>query len=447
MRYSTRAEDVDSFRGGLRYIHGVTYTNVFALTIFLYLYLLSPYFDLGGVLIHGGMIAILLFVAAHPAITVRAIQQVPLVLTFIGLCLFCLYNLSVAIFYSDSFSTAFLTYIIQVAIYVLLGFSLALTFVNKSLDMDQALTLVFKIITFVVFLNSVIIILEYMFPPFRNFIESMLYLSETANIDYLTREFRLRGIASGGAANLSLFHGTMLILLQALYIKKKIGFIYFLVSSITIFISLLLIGRTGIVVAIVGIALFHLLSLLMSRKKISIRRILLYTTIVSIVVIAPPVLALLFPENLLAYSITFFYQGVEGVQKEGTTQALLRMINIPDQWEKLLFGVGAHSGDFSLKRTYDLGYMRMFTALGIPVAVLFYIYVAYLAQFVFKMTNYKSFWVVFMVIMFIVEIKEPFIFKGYSARMMWLMIGMGLCYIFFSPVYNKQESQVYDYKV
>lgn len=448
MRYSTKAEDVDSFRGGLRYIHGVTYGSIVMLTLFLYLYLLSPYFELGGLLIHGGMLSIILFMAVHPAIIWRSIQQVPLILTFIGLCLFCIYNLTVAIFYSDSFSTGFVNYVIQVAIYVLLGYSLAFTLISKSLDMDQSLTFCFKIISFVVFVNSVIIILEYLFPTFRNFVESMLYLSEESNIDYLTREFRLRGIASGGAANLSLFHGTILILLQALYIKHKIGFIYFLVASIAIFISLLFIGRTGIVLAVVGIPLFHLMNLLMSRKKVSLRRVLIYVTLLCLVVGIPPVLSLLFPDNLLTYSITFLYQGIEGIQGEGTTNSLLRMINIPDEWEKLLFGVGVHSGDFSLNRSYDLGYMRMLTALGIPVAALFYIYVAYLSHFLFKMTNYKSFWLVFLVIMFIAEIKEPFIFKGYSARLMWLLIGMGLCYAFIPPLRsNEDESDVLDYRV
>jgi hypothetical protein len=80
----------------------------------------------------------------------------------------------------------------------------------------------------------------------------------------------------------------------------------------------------------------------------------------------------------------------------------------------------------------------MFTALGIPLAIVFYLFVAYLAKHVFTITNYKSFWVVFMLIMFIAEYKEPFIFKGYSARMMWMVIGMGLCYRF-SEAYWKAK--------
>ncbi|WP_156085458.1 hypothetical protein [Billgrantia saliphila] len=440
MKYTTKTADVDSFRGGLRYIHGITYTHVCWLTLFLYLYLLSPYFDLRVAVLHGGMLSIVLFLGAHPAIALKAIQQIPLVATFIGLCLFCLYNLVVFIFYTEIFATTFLTYMFQVALYIMLGYVMALSLIIKALDMDQVLTLMFKLVAFVVFVNSIIILVEYNFPPFRNFIESMLYLPENSNIDYLTREFRLRGIASGGAANLSLFHGTVLILLQALYIKRKIGFLYFLAASVTIFTSLLFIGRTGIVVAIIGIVLFHILNFILSKNKLSIRRVLLYATIAATVMSVPPVFAILFPENVLSYSISFLYQGIEGVQKEGTTGALMRMINIPNEWPKLLFGVGVHSGDFDLRGSVDLGYMRMFTALGIPVAIAFYIFVAYLGKCVFSVTHYRSFWLVFMIIMFIAEYKEPFIFKGYSARLMWLVIGVGLCYKFSSLHYFYRKS-------
>ncbi|WP_416137153.1 hypothetical protein ACM26W_11620 [Halomonas sp. HK25] len=390
--------------------------------------------------LHGGVLSIILFLGAHPILTARAFLQLPLVLTFICLCLFFLYNLTVFVFYTEAFNTSFLTYMIQICIYILLGYVLALSFMQNSLDIDQALTICFKLIVFIVFVNSSIIILEYHFPAFRNAVESMLYLSEDSNIDYLTREFRLRGIASGGAANLSLFHGTILVLLQALYLKKKIGFISFVVASVTIFTSLLFIGRTGILVAIAGIALFHIINLLMSRDKLSVRRLIIYVTVSAIVVLVPPVFAMLFPENLLAYSISFFYQGIDGIRQEGTTDALVRMINIPSEWPKLLFGVGAHWGDFDLRRSVDIGYMRMFTALGIPLAVMFYLFVAYLAKHLFTITNYKSFWMVFMLIMFIAEYKEPFIFKGYSARLMWLIIGMGLCYRF-SESYWKPRQQ------
>ncbi|MGQ4880233.1 hypothetical protein ACOJCM_16835 [Billgrantia sp. LNSP4103-1] len=430
MKYTTRTADVDSFRGGLRYIHGITYAHVFWLTLFLYLYLLSPYFDLRAAVLHGGMLSIALFLGTHPAIALKSLQQIPLVSTFIVLCLFCLYNLAVFIFFTDVFATTFLTYMIQVALYILLGHVFALALMKKSLDMDQVLTLCFKLVVFIVFVNSIIIIIEYNSPPFRNFIESMLYLPENSNIDYLTREFRLRGVASGGAANLSLFHGTVLILLQALYIKRKIGFLYFFTASITIFTSLLFIGRTGIVVGIIGIFLFHVINLLFSSNRLSIRRFLLYATIVGLVLAIPSVFAIFFPENVLAYSINFLYQGMEGIEQEGTTDALKRMINIPSEWPKLLFGVGVHSGDFDLRRSVDIGYMRMFTALGIPISAAFYIFVAYLGKGVYNVTHYKSFWIVFMVIMFIAEYKEPFIFKGYSARLMWLVIGIGLCYRF-----------------
>ncbi|WP_234250151.1 hypothetical protein [Billgrantia desiderata] len=431
MRYQTRTEDVDSFRG-LRYIHGVTFFNVSMLTIFLYLYLLSPYFDLRGMMLHGGVLSILLFLLVNLRLVVKALQQESLILIYIFFCLYCLYNLVMITIYSEAFTTSFLMYMIQVCFYLLTGFVLAQYLMRKALDVDQVITLCFKLVSFIVLVNAAIIILEYQFPPFRNLVESMLYQPEDANINYLTREYRLRGIASGGAANLSLLHGTVLIILQALYIKKKIGLLYTLVASVTIFTSLLFIGRTGILLAFVGIVMFHLLNLVMAREKLSFHRIILYFTVASIILVAPPVFAIFFPENVLAYSINFFYQGMEGVQQEGTTRTVARMFEIPDIWTKLIFGVGAHWGDFTLEGRVDAGYMKMLTALGIPIAVSFYLFYAYLARYLLMITHYKSIWIVLMIIMFIAEIKEPFIFKGYSARMIWMMIGIGICYSFCS---------------
>lgn len=438
MKYQTRTEDPDSFRG-LRYLHGLSYRHVGMLTLFLYLYLLAPYFDLRVMVLHGGMLATAFLLLRYYRLVFKALGVEALLIILIVLCLFAMYNLVVVALYSQEFTTSFQTYMIQVCVYLFLGFVLAMILMQKALDLDQVITLVFKLATFVVFINALIILVEYHVPPFRAFIESFLYLPDNSNINYLTREYRLRGIASGGAANLSLFHGMVLVIIQALYIKKKIGVIYTLVASVTIFTSLLFIGRTGIVVGFIGIVLFHALNLMMARNKLSFRRFFIFISVAAIILVAPPVFSLFFPNNVLSYSISFLYQGVEGLQEEGTAKAVANMFEIPNKWGKLLFGVGAHWGDFTLERRVDAGYMRMLTALGIPLALAFYIFYAFLAKYVFTITHYKSVWVVLMIIMFIAEIKEPFIFKGYSARLVWMMIGMGVCYAFCSPFHADQR--------
>lgn len=438
MKYQTRTEDADSFRG-LRYLHGLSYRNVAILTLFLYLYLLAPYFDLRVMVLHGGMLATFFLLTRHYRLAFKALATESLLMIFVVICLFAMYNLIVVAIYSLEFTSTFQSYLLQVCIYLLLGFVLAMSLMQKALDLDQVITLIFKLVTFVVFINALIIVIEYQVPPFRAFIESLLYLPENSNINYLTREYRLRGIASGGAANLSLFHGMVLVIIQALYIKKKIGVAYTLVASVTIFTSLLFIGRTGILVGFIGIVLFHALNLMMAKNKLSFHRVFLYICLAALIVVAPPVFSLFFPDNVLAYSINFLYQGVKGLQEEGTTQAVANMFDIPNKWRKLLFGVGVHWGDFTLQGRVDAGYMRMLTALGIPLALAFYIFYAFLAKYVFTITHYKSVWIVLMIIMFIAEIKEPFIFKGYSARLIWMMIGMGVCYAFCSPFHSDQR--------
>ncbi|TLF45475.1 hypothetical protein FEI13_18065 [Halomonas urmiana] len=438
MKYQTRTADADSFRG-FRYLHGLSYSNVAMLTLFLYLYLLAPYFDLRVMVLHGGMLATAFLLLRHYRLAFKVLALESVLMVFIVLCLFAIYNLVVVAIYSVEFTTAFQTYLIQVCIYLMLGLVLAMSLMQRALDMDQVITLIFKLVTFVVFVNALIIVIEYRVPAFRAIIESMLYLPENSNINYLTREYRLRGIASGGAANLSLFHGMVLVIIQALYIKHKIGVVYTLVASVTIFTSLLFIGRTGILIGFIGIVSFHALNLMMARDKLSLRRLFLYVSLAVIIVLAPPVFSIFFPDNVLAYSISFLYEGIEGLQEEGTTRAIANMFDIPNKWGKLLFGVGAHWGDFTLQGSVDAGYMRMLTALGIPLALAFYCFYAFLAKYLFNLTHYKSVWIVLMIIMFIAEIKEPFIFKGYSARLIWMMIGMGICYASCSPFRSDQR--------
>ncbi|MCL7940903.1 hypothetical protein M8009_11450 [Halomonas sp. ATCH28] len=423
-------------------IPGIKAHEILFFGIFVYLYLLSPYFVISGIMLHGGIISIALFFFVKTNLVMQAIKVRSFYNLIFIFSLFALYSLFVSVFSLRVLSITFQVYIFQVCIYIFLGVSVGFYIQRKGYGFDEALMLLLKFTSFIIFINSLVIIAEYYFPDFRKLVESFLYTSEESNINYLTREYRLRGIASAGAASLSLFHGLTLVILQALYINKKIGLISLCVSSIIIFISLLLIGRTGILISFLGIAMFHMLNLMLEPRKASSRRVFLYILLIASFFTLPLLFSLLFPGNVIMYSMNMFYDGAQGLEEEGTINALITMFNISDDWAELIFGIGSHSGGFSAELRADPGYMKMLTALGLPLSLLFYGFVIFVTIKVLVITKLKSLWIVFIMLMFISEFKEPFIIKGYSARLLWLVVGIALCYTYSTGIQKSKSAMI-----
>lgn len=423
-------------------VPGINPYETLFLGTFVYLYLLSPYFVISGIMLHGGIISIALFFCVRPFLVMQAIKVRSFYNLVFIFSLFALYSLFVSIFSLRVISITFQVYIFQLFVYIFLGVSVGFYIQRKGYEFDEALMLLLKITSFIIVVNSLVVIAEYYFPDFRKLIESFLYASEESNINYLTREYRLRGIASAGAASLSLFHGLTLVILQALYMNKKIGLINLSVSSIVIFTSLLLIGRTGILLSLLGIAMFHFLNLMLEPGKSSSRRIFLYTLLIALFLTLPFLFSVLFPGNVIMYSMNMFYDGAQGLDEEGTISALISMFNISDDWAELIFGIGSHSGGFSAEFRADPGYMKMLTALGLPLSFLFYGFVIFVTIKVLVLTKLKSLWIVFIMLMFIAEFKEPFIIKGYSARLLWLVVGIALCYTFSTGIQQSKSTMI-----
>ena len=133
---------------------------------------------------------------------------------------------------------------------IMLGFSIAYIFKDSQIN-SRSLELC-KVFTSVMILNSIIVLFEFYLPSLRLLLES--YLIEDGKVDY-ANGFRYRGLASAGGASLSVAHGISIPLIYYLFKKNAIGPLRLLISITIVFTSLIFIGRTGFVVAFIGIVL------------------------------------------------------------------------------------------------------------------------------------------------------------------------------------------------
>ena len=338
--------------------------------ILVYFYLLVPVFSLGGAIIHAGYLSLLLLFLFRFRYFTEVISSSNFVWFCLSLLPFVLWMSLFSIF-SYQIAFGFHFYIVSVFIYVLFGMVLGCYLVEKKKGFSDTLTYVWKMVLVVIFVNSVVVILGFYNPEIRAFTESFLDL-RSSNIDYAVRENRLRGLAGGGGANLSVMHGVSLVLALGLYLKNRLSTMIFCIFfSVTTF-SIFFIGRTGLLLAGAGCLLLLTISLKEQNRYLWFRLI-----IFSVVVFIFSIFGLQYfrdsvTSGMFNYSIGFVLDGAEGISEEGTSTYLLNSISFPDNFLQLLVGIGEYTGKFSGQGAVDMGYMKTFTALGLPLALIFY---------------------------------------------------------------------------
>lgn len=308
---------------------------------------------------------------------------------------------------------------------VVTGFSIAIMsdiYAKTNID-SLVLT---KFFIYAIILNSIVVLLEFLIPSFRSFIESLLIPS--TRTDYMVG-LRFRGIASAGGASLSIAHGLSGVLLYYLHRKRLINPIFALVGILLCFSSLIFIGRSGILLLFVGIFFVHIMiKKTYAKRKIS-NVIFTFLAFLLIVVFVTNINYLynMLPSFYQTYSLNLFMNGLEGIQNEGTLNSVIKFIVFPDSYVDLIFGIGNFSGGFEFGYLFpgDPGIMKLSTAYGIPLAFMIYLLI-FIWCINLPSGNLKEILFIMIIFFVIFEFKEPFLFKGYSSRIFWTLIGLSL---------------------
>ena len=314
----------------------------------------------------------------------------------------------------------------QVSILCMIIFGALIYSCMQSANVRLLLISIIQIYITVIVINSVIVILEFWFPAIRLFIEGLL-IADTS-VDYATG-LRFRGLGSAGGASLSFAHGLAIPLSYVCYRIGNLNPFSFLLVTMSIVLGMLFIGRTGLLISVVGIFLCVVIDFSsyghVSRAKTIIGRILLSVGLFAIALNVRHFIEML-PQHYQRYSIGVFTGGIDSLMAEGTVSYIITFYTLPNSVFYLLFGAGNFSGGFEMAYLApgDPGIMKMFTAYGL-LGMMIYLSIFYWC-WTQRKTLLGSVLLVMTLLFFIGESKEPFLFKGYAARLFWFLFGASL---------------------
>ena len=267
--------------------------------------------------------------------------------------------------------------------------------------------------------NAVVILIQVISTEFRAAIESLLVAS--GNRDW-RQGFRYRGLASSGGASLSVLFSVGVLLLFYSYHVKAVGLIRSIAGIVLIFLALLVVGRTGLILAII-FSFISLIVILYDKPSILLK-MLMFSVITAIAIGAffPVIESFLieqFGAGFINYSYGFMFSGSEGLRNEGTAAVLLSFLSVmPMSYPEIIVGFGFYGGS-EFETWTDSGLARMFLSVGIPFGVLFYM--LYFSLFVNAFKKSGIFLLLVFALLSIAELKEGMLFSGYGARVFILI--------------------------
>ena len=103
------------------------------------------------------------------------------------------------------------------------------------------------------------------------------------------------------------------------------------------------------------------------------------------------------------------------------------MLYLPDDPVHLLFGIGFFEGLGNIYPRTDSGYLKTILSIGVPLGILLYAVIIFMFFRVNRVSS-KYFWLVVSVsgVMLLVEVKEPFLYQNFAARMIFLLSGAAM---------------------
>lgn len=254
--------------------------------------------------------------------------------------------------------------------------------------------------------QSLIVIMSFVNTDFKLFLSSIIHIE--ANYDYSTYLYRGLGFSSASGAALSVVQslGFLLIFIYLVLYKPSREIIYyFIISSFLMFLSVLITGRTGLMLSL----FFIFLIILHNKVHNYFRNFHIIFFVALILFIGWAYLPSALPEN---FSIEYFSGWVSNAftGEDGTIQALLSM-PIPPMSHELIYGHGLVSLiDGSNPSGNDSGIVQFLYAYGLVFLIIFYL--MYFMTLI-KLTSYlpNLFSRLISLVFIFIEIKEPFLFK------------------------------------
>ena len=276
-----------------------------------------------------------------------------------------------------------------------------------------------KHLLYIILLNSLLMFFQLFIPEFRLFLSTFLY-NNVSEIHFQSL-FRVGGLYLSGGALASVFQGLGLILLPFLYRKNRINFIQTIVFFLIILISIIVTGRSGLLLIPLSILMFVKDSKLIIKLSFFLLFFLISLFSSDIFIIIE---SLILKENNELLTFNFerllrFSTSSNNSDIYATLNALFNKFSFPSEIKTLLFG----DINFSNLNSYvvsDMGWNLILYKFGL-FGILFY-YIPFLTILIisYKKKNIdksKSFFIKILLLSFLLfEFKEQIIYarNGYS---------------------------------
>ena len=311
----------------------------------------------------------------------------------------------------------------------LLIYTLSITIANDALTSNySAVTGVFNYFVMVVFFS---IVLESFFENEEEFcnvliiatlLQSIIVIASLSSNVRLALESvqigdfdryvnRVIGLGITGATG-SIYLFTGLIANAYMILFKKSNWKY-MFSLLTIFVSIMLVARTGFYAASVLLIFIFIYGSGNIDKKIKQNLMIIISSIVIGVVAFIAISITEADGDLIRYTLGRLDEIFAGT--ESKTLITISNMNIPSLSVETFFGTGVRKGYTSSGELiwHDSGYIQRYMSIGLLMAVLSYFsLIFYCAGLIKKITGSRKrrFFILVLMLMLVIELKEPFIF-------------------------------------
>jgi hypothetical protein len=293
-----------------------------------------------------------------------------------------------------------------------------------------------QLLSIVIMVQTVFVYCYFFLPDFAYFTNTIL--PNTSNVR--TAEITSIGVRSRGFSNVT---GASFSLIQSFgyffftlfsFQSKGPKKILNLFCALLIFLSLILIGRTGLVACFLFTLLFYTFIIFDGRIKDVFKHLLVSVFILTFTALVGYMLFsgiyLYKVQAILEFAFELFYNYVKkGDFSSSSSDSLLASLKLPKEISIWLLG----KGDFDDRSiNTDAGYLRILYCCGLFFVFLFYYFFYRLLKLYksFILDRYEKYWIYsIFIVLFIAEIKEPFFIKPMICKILFLLIFSSLIII------------------
>jgi len=376
----------------------------------------------------GAEIGLALFAIAFVLLlNVDAFTKFSLPRPFVLLCgvffFFGLYNYCLSEWYG--YEPSYFTGICIAGVFcVMYGWGFARSYPGRPDDTSKFMMELIRLVMLVILVNSVIMLFEYSVPGVKDAIESHLVQSDTSNIDYAEHPFRLRGLSSSGGAALSIVNALGVMFVVFLVWRNEMSGLLGLLASVVIAASNIFAGRTGLIASL-GYTIFLLGFLLWRSARSGFYGLL---RALGLLVLAAWFVSSALNFNLDAEVSRWAFEWADGLTtgkvSSSSSDELGGMLFLPTEAIDLFFGMGFFEGENAKYMRSDSGYVKTVLSIGLLFGGLLYAFIGWLF-FKVVSVSHEYRWLVITVLgfMYLVEIKEPFLYQNFAARVLFFLSG------------------------